>query len=762
MKGVKLPYKQNHVIMSRKFYLLLVVFVAVSMSAYGRNGKSDVFLSWGDVDVRRTQFSSVPVNETTRQKIKGWKGETLSAVADIWSSDTLRSISCELSPFKGRQGAVIPASCCETGFVTYVMADGLGPEGHGCGSRKDHSKFDSLLVADCIDQHLEKIDIVPGKIQPLWLSVRVPREAGPGTYNSVLTLKKDGKPLKKISLALEVEDNTLPEPHDWGFHLDLWQNPFAVARYDSVALWSDAHLEAMRPVMQRLADAGQKVVTASIIHKPWNGQVYDPYMSMVSWVKKIDGTWEYGYEVFDRWVEFMMSLGIDRQINCYSMVPWRLSFQYYDEASGTTKEIRTRPGEKEYEELWVGMLKDFAAHLKEKGWFGITTIAMDERPMDVMQKTIRVIRKADPEFRLSLAGNWHPEIERDIHDYCIAWGQRYPEETLLRRKSEGKKSTWYTSCADAVPNSYTFSEPGESYMTIMEMIRRGSDGFLRWAYNCWSENPLVDSRYDNYASGDCFLVYPENRSSVRFERLLAGIQQYEKIQVLRRQELEGKTLVTCGDSFTEGDFWGYKDASGKVDVHSHEIYDKEWGCYMTYPYWIAKRNGMKLVNIAKCGSTLAVSGDEKKESFVKEKMYLIPEDADYILFKFGINDSWNLPLGTIEDETPDTFCGAWNIVLSWVLKERPNAKVGVIASNFCKTKEWSDATVMMCEKYGIPCLNEESEDVPYFYEQKFRSCPDDVRQAKNAEYRVSEDNKHPNVASHRFESLIVESFIRSL
>jgi hypothetical protein len=171
---------------------------------------------------------------------------------------------------------------------------------------------------------------------------------------------------------------------------------------------------------------------------------------------------------------------------------------------------------------------------------------------------------------------------------------------------------------------------------------------------------------------------------------------------------------------------------------------------------------MKLVNMAKCGSTIAISKDEKKEAFVKEKLYLIPEDADYILFKFGINDSWNLPLGEIDDDTPETFCGAWNIVLSWVLKERPNAKVGVIASNFCKTKDWSDATVMMCEKYGVPCLNEESEDVPFFYEQKFKDVPDDVRNAKNAEYRVSEDNKHPGVAAHKFESLFVEDFLRKL
>ena len=78
--------------------------------------------------------------------------------------------------------------------------------------------------------------------------------------------------------------------------------------------------------------------------------------------------------------------------------------------------------------MWVAMLKSFSKHLREKGWFDICTIAMDERPMEVMQKTLQVIRKADPEFKVSLAGNFHKELEADIYDYCIL------SELLIRRR----------------------------------------------------------------------------------------------------------------------------------------------------------------------------------------------------------------------------------------------------------------------------------------------------------------------------------------
>lgn len=96
-------------------------------------------------------------------------------------------------------------------------------------------------------------------------------------------------------------------------------------------------------------------------------------------MKKADGSWSFDYTVFDRWIEFMMSVGVTQEINCYSMVPWRLSFQYFDQATNSLKFIEMKPGDLEYEDIWETMLRSFAAHLKEKGWFSITHISMDEQ-----------------------------------------------------------------------------------------------------------------------------------------------------------------------------------------------------------------------------------------------------------------------------------------------------------------------------------------------------------------------------------------------
>ena len=64
---------------------------------------------------------------------------------------------------------------------------------------------------------------------------------------------------------------------------------------------------------------------------------------------------------------------------------------------------------------------------------------------------------------------------------------------------------------------------------------RDYDGYLRWAYNSWTKDPLRDSRFRTWAAGDCYLVYPDGRSSTRLERLIEGIQDFEKIRILEEE-----------------------------------------------------------------------------------------------------------------------------------------------------------------------------------------------------------------------------------
>lgn len=501
--------------------------------------KAPVQFCWGTTDVRYKKLDVPDAKQTGTLRLKAWKGERVNAQAVLWTQKDLEGAEMTVSELKNGS-SVIPASAVRTHFVRYVMTDELNKDGSGgCGVRENKAEWDSSMVADVLD--IVRVREVKARTtQPVWLNVWVPAEARPGKYKGTLTVSGKNFETMKLPFEIEVVNRTLPAPKDWVFHLDLWQNPYAVARYYQVPLWSKAHFDAMRPIMKMLANAGQRSITASIMEKPWAGQTEDAYHSMIFRMKKLDGTWVYDYTVFDKWVEFMMNeVGIKDLISGYTMIPWALSFDYLDQATNQVQFIKAAPGDKAYAEYWGTFLKDFARHLREKGWFEKTAISMDERPMEAMQEAIKVIKSADPEFKITLAGNYHEEIQGDLYYLSIPYGNQFPEEVKAERERKGQISTVYTCCTEAFPNTFTFSAPAEAAWTALHAVAGGYDGYLRWAVNSWPMDPLRDSRFRTWAAGDTYSIYPGPRSSIRFERLVEGLQDCEKIYVLRK-ELEAK------------------------------------------------------------------------------------------------------------------------------------------------------------------------------------------------------------------------------
>lgn len=463
-----------------------------------------------------------------------WRGEKVFAQAVVSSEEELKDVRLSVSDLRNGK-SLIGAENIRLQFVSYVVSDLLDTTKYGqCGSREDKSKWGEVLVADVLDIN-DSMTVPAGRKQPVWMTVSVPSDARPGKYSGKLTITSSNAKARSLNVELTVADHVLPPARDWAFHLDLWQNPYSVARYENVPLWSEAHFEAMRPVMRMLAEAGQKSVTTTIMNRPWNGQTEDAFGSMVTKIRRIDGTWLYDYTIFDRWVEFMFSLGIDRQINCYSMIPWALQFDYIDQATSSPATFQAAPGSEEYNEYWGAFIADFARHLKAKGWFEKTMIAMDERPLESMQAVLGLIRKVEPAFKISLAGNYHELVIYDIVDFSETFSgkQEFPESAKAKRKELGLTTTFYTCCAEAHPNMFVISNPDEAAWLGWFAQAEGYDGYLRWAYNSWTLDPLTDARFRTWPAGDCFVVYPGGRGSVRFSKLVEGIQDFEKVRILR-------------------------------------------------------------------------------------------------------------------------------------------------------------------------------------------------------------------------------------
>lgn len=534
----------------KKTLLLIISFVAMAMSLRAQDlvepddgAKADstqwtrlekrLYVSWASRDVHYAK-TAVPLadcqSDTT---VYAWRGERIGIEAVLFSPIDAGKLKLQLqSPRKAswlRQAA-------SAHFLRYVLTDQF----KSCGAHP--TDLPSYLVPDVIDTQNE-LHVPAMQTRPVWVTIDVPRNAPPGEY--VLTLSVSGH-LKKhnLRLRLVVSDRTLPAPADYAFHLDFWQQPYAVSRYYGVERWSDEHFNLLRPYMELLARGGQSVVSAILFYEPWGDQSHDKFSPMVQVAKRRDGSWAYDYSIFDRWVAFMQSCGISKQINCFSMVPWDMTFRYYDETQGQDVELKTTTSAAEYRELWTSFLTSFAAHLREKGWFEKTLIAMDERGLRNMLDAYAVAQEAVPGLKMALAGNYHAELADKLADYCVAYGQQFTEQEISVRRAKGWTSTFYTSCAEREPNIFTNSSPAEAAYLPLYAVACGFDGYLHWSWLNWPDAPLTDSRFRLFPPGDTFVVYPGPRSSVRWERFIEGVQQAEKIRILRAEYNEQHDKAT--------------------------------------------------------------------------------------------------------------------------------------------------------------------------------------------------------------------------
>ncbi len=506
-----------------------------------QNEKPGVHSGFGTID--KAYLKSMPPEGPVRETIKlqGWKGERVSFKLLVWTPGNEEEVSIKVSDLEN-EGLRINKEQMTVSLVGYVLTDQfLNESGAPCGPR-DNDKVPVHITPDILIDN-DRFVLKGPLTRPVWISVDIPSDATAGIYMGSITRKSKSGTVDH-PFTLEVQDKILPDPSEWPFHLDLWQNPYAVARYHGVEPWSEAHMDLLRPMLKMLADAGQKCITAIMIDKPWGDEkpCYDDHREMIKWIRKKDGTWEYDYSIFDQYVSLAMDCGITKQITCYTMVPIDNDFTWYDEERSEVVVKELFSGTKEYEDHWTPFLADFRKHLKEKGWFEITAIGLDERGEEEMANMFDFMDEVAPDFKIAVAGFYHGSINSRIYDFCSNWRDwgRIPVDSIPVRKDAGLITTYYVACGISEPNSFTFSPPAESCYLGWMASSMGFDGFLRWAYNSWPEDPMVDSRYMKWPAGDTYFIYPGPLSSVRFERLREGIQDYEKIRILS-EELERST-----------------------------------------------------------------------------------------------------------------------------------------------------------------------------------------------------------------------------
>ena len=197
-------------------------------------------------DTRLTQGDNTPSCRAATV-LTAWRGERCSTQLVVRANGAVQQMRVTCSGVSN--GAdTIPVS---VSMIRYTMAAGVA-------------------TADIIGNE-QCCDNPANTLRGIWVQVDVPQQAAPGRYTGQVCVSAPGCAAVCRDIALEVSPHQLPEPEKWSMHLDLWQHPQAVARWHDVVPWSPEHFALLRPLMRRLAQAGQKCITCTLLDEAWNG-----------------------------------------------------------------------------------------------------------------------------------------------------------------------------------------------------------------------------------------------------------------------------------------------------------------------------------------------------------------------------------------------------------------------------------------------------------------------------------------------------------
>lgn len=200
------------------------------------------------------------------------------------------------------------------------------------------------------------------------------------------------------------------------------------------------------------------------------------------------------------------------------------------------------------------------------------------------------------------------------------------------------------------------------------------------------------------------------------------------------------------------------DVVNQTDVKAitSPLYKKKWAFLgdsisdyvFSYPHLIAPKYDMTLVNMALSGRSMAKRGEPTDTNYppLINIYQTIPTDVDIISIWIGTNDKGsNVALGTINSVDETTFMGAYNVMLTWIIENRPNAKILLITPMQRSDStgitgnpliDYVTAVEQLGTKYGKRVLNMYKNSGIYVYSEVVKT-------------KFIPDGLHPNYDGHR-------------
>jgi hypothetical protein len=495
----------------------------------------------------------------------------------VASAEKLSGLKVRPSALQGPE--TVPAEAVQ---VRYPMPDG-NPGGMAPfdGGQGYPSCFDTL-------ENAPPAEVVPqkgatGALQPVWLTVRVPKETRPGEYKGKVVVQVEGAAAVEVPVELSVADWTLPDPKDFQTEVGLVESPESVALQYGVEPWSEKHWQLLDQVFALLGQVGADDVFILLQRQLHFGNE----QSMVRWIKREGGGYACDFSIVERYLDLAIKHLGKPPVVC--LVAWDKSdglryfgaantdpvkhgvlFTAVDPKTGKLEQSEgPKYGTPAAREFWKPVFDGLRKVLNARGleqsmMLGVMgdIVPTPEAFADLsaVAPGVRWVMHRHPEPRGPICGYPAEDI---LGAYAYVYVGNDPPDPAVQRLYG-----WQSDFRRAVfaRDIWDHTNPGYYRVMLEKFLTKGFRGFARMGADYWD---VVQGNRSQFGGRSICNRYPENDwmqtsitvsakrllapgkdgplSTVRFEMLQATAQECEARIAIEKALLDPATKARLGD-----------------------------------------------------------------------------------------------------------------------------------------------------------------------------------------------------------------------
>lgn len=425
-----------------------------------------------------------------------------------------------------------------------------------------------------------------GAVQPVWITVNVPKEATPGMYEGTATVSVAGQRIADVQVQLNVCDWTIPDRTEYRTMIDFIQSPESLAEYYRVPLWSAEHVKLIDRSLKLLAGAGSKSVYVPLIAKTHMGNE----QSMVYWIRTKDGGFDFDFSVMDRYLDLCIEHMGKPRVLCLLVYDFHLGTGerhsgWYAPGSGEKKLAEAVPVsflDKETGKVEVGAAPLYGDPAGKPAWQALADKTMEKlkaRGLDAVTRLGLVGDRLPPKEYVLFWREILPSVDWAMHSHgmlqkiytnvpisynAFIYGARYAVDPACKRYYGWQRdppATFY-------PRNFDLTQPRAGIRLLSEWSIQGSqNGLGRLPADflpiptarkdrpmCLYDRNSMECFWGNVGlnrSGPWLAAGPEGAvATIRFELLREGVQECEARIFLEKSVLDSSARSRMGEELS--------------------------------------------------------------------------------------------------------------------------------------------------------------------------------------------------------------------